>query len=240
VTDSHDALLAGRLHRTEKICCSTLYMRVRSCLSGLVVLLLALGVYSVSVSPQRRDRAPSLGRTPSSSGTSQALSDLDGDGLADPVLFATGGLQHNVELHLSRTDERVALPLRAAAGGDGSFSVQDLDGDGDTDLLWRESLPPHVVIVWLNDGAGRFECLCPPESRERGFALSGPGVSASHSRRPDSALSPERNPSLGYALTSRWDFHVGATLGLHRPEHVWIRSGLKRLPPPRSPPLLLC
>src|SRR5713226_4027546 len=215
-------------------------MRVRSCISGLAALLLALGVCSISVSPPPRDRAPSPGRMPSPSGTSQALSDLDGDGLADPVLLNTGGLQHNIELHLSRADDRVVLPVSAEVGGDGSFLMQDIDGDGDTDLLWQGSLPPHAVMVWLNDGAGRFECLCPPESHEGGFALGGPGVGASRPRRPDSALSPERNPSQGYALASRWDYHVAATLGLHRPESVSAWSCLKRFPSNRSPPLLLC
>jgi FG-GAP-like repeat len=215
-------------------------MRVRSYISGLVVLLLTLGVYSVSVSPSRRDGAPSPGRTQSSSSTSWALSDLDGDGLADLVLLDPGGLQHNIELHLSRADERVALPLSTAAGGDGSLSAQDIDGDGDTDLLWQGSLPSHAVMVWLNDGAGRFECLCPPAPRDWGAALSSPGVNASRRRRPDSALSPERTPAPGYALTPRWDFHVVATRGSHRPEPVWSMSCLKQLPPTRSPPLLLC
>src|SRR5215813_8816572 len=73
----------------------------------------------------------------------------------------SGGFQHHIELHLSRTDEWAILPVRAAVGGDGVLSAQDIDGDGDTDLLWQRSLPPHVVMVWLNDGAGQFECLCP-------------------------------------------------------------------------------
>jgi hypothetical protein len=223
-----------------KICCNTLYMWVCSGISGLIFLLLTLGVYSVSLSLPLSDRAPSPGRMQSSSVTSQALSDLDGDGLADPVMLDPGGLPHNIELHLSRTDGRVVLPLSAEAEGGGSLSVQDIDGDGDMDLLWQEARPLHEVLVWLNDGTGRFECLCPPAPRNWGAALSGLGVHASHRRCPDSALSPERNPSPGSALTPRWDFHVGATLGSPRPEHVWILFGLKRLPPNRSPPLLLC
>ena len=216
-------------------------MWVRSGISGLIFLLLSIGVYSVSVSLPSSDRAPSPGRMQSSSGTSQALSDLDGDGLADPVMLDPGDLPHNIELHLSRTDEQVVLPLSAAAGGDGSLSAQDIDGDGDMDLLWQEAGPLHEVMVWLNDGTGRFACLCPPEPRDRVVsALSSPGVNASRRRRPDSALSPERNPSPGSALTPRWDFHVGATLGSPRPEPVWILFGLTRLPPNRSPPLLLC
>ncbi len=215
-------------------------MRARSCISGLVFLLLALGVYSVRVSPPLRDGTPSPGRAQSPSGTSQALADLDGDGLADPVMLDPGGLQPDIELHLSRTDEHVVLAFSAEADGDGSLSAQDLDGDGDTDLLWQESLPLPKVMVWLNDGTGRFECLCPPEPRDRGFALSGPGVNTSHRRRPASALSLKRTSSPGYGLTPRWDSEVAATPGARRPEYVWISSSLKRLSPNRSPPLLLC
>src|SRR5713226_188412 len=172
-----------------KICCNTVCMWVRSGISGLIFLLLSIGVYSVSVSLPLSDRAPSPGRMQSSSGTSQALSDLDGDGLADPVMLDPGDLPHNIELHLSRTDEQVVLPLSAAAGGDGSLSAQDIDGDGDMDLLWQEAGALHEVMVWLNDGTGRFECLCPPEPRDRVVsALSSPGVNASRRRRPDSAL----------------------------------------------------
>ena len=222
------------------MCYSTPHMRVRLYISGLIVVLLAFGVCSVSVSLSRRDGISSTGRTASSAGTSEVLSDLDGDGVADPALFDPGNFHHHIELHLSRTDERMVLPFGAAASGNGSLSAQDVDGDGDTDLLWQGSLPSRAVIVWLNDGVGRFECLCPPASPERELALGAPGVNASHARRPDSALSPERNASLGDALTASWDFYVAATRRSHQPEHVWILYCLKRLLSTRSPPLLYC
>jgi hypothetical protein len=240
VTDLCGALLAGRLRRAEQMCYSTPHMRARLYISGLIGVLLALGVCSVSDSPSRRDNVLPPERAPSSSSTFRALSDFDGDGLADPVVVDPGGFPHNIEIHLSRTDKRVILPARATAGGDGSLSAQDVDGDGDTDLLWQGALPSRAVIVWLNDGVGRFECLCPPASPERELALGGPGVNASHARRPDSVLSPERNAPLGNTLTARWDFSVAATRGSHRPEHVWILFCLKRLLSTRSPPLLYC
>src|SRR6266545_7450037 len=147
VTDPRCALLAGRLHGAEKICYSTPHMRARLCISGLVFLLLALGVYSARVSPPLRDGTPSPGRAQSPSGTSRALADLDSDGLADPAMLDTEGLQQGIEFHLSRTDEHVVLAFSAEANGDGSLLAQDLDSDGDTDLLWQESLPPREVRV---------------------------------------------------------------------------------------------
>jgi hypothetical protein len=208
--------------------------------SGLILLLLALGVCGVSVSPPRRDEAPPPKHRQALAGSSHTLSDLDGDGLADSVLLDPGNLHYHIELHLSRTDERVALPVGAAADG-GSLSAQDLDGDGDTDLLWQEALPSHTVRVWLNDGTGRFECLCPPDAHARRFIIGSPGVTASHSRRPDCVLSSgARSASPGHTLAARWDFHGAAARGSHRPEPVRIVSARKRLLSTRSPPLQLC
>jgi hypothetical protein len=215
-------------------------MRARSCLGGLVILLLALGVSGSRVSPPLRDATPSLERRQSPPSPSQALSDLDGDALTDAALIDTEGLQHTIELHLSRMDEWVVLPFSVEAEGDGSLSAQDVDGDGDTDLIWKETRPLPKVMLWLNDGAGRFECLCPLVPRDGGFALSGAGVRASHFRFPDGALSQKRDPSSGFGRTPGWDFSVAATPGSYGPEPVWTLSGLTRLPSNRSPPLLLC
>jgi len=215
-------------------------MRKRWHMSVLILLLLALGVCGVSVSPPHRDEAPSLEHRQALAGNSRTLSDLDGDGLADPVLFDPANLHDHIELHLSRTDERVALPIGAAADG-GSLSAQDLDGDGDTDLLWQESLPSHTVRVWLNDGRGRFECLCPPDAHAQRFIIGSPGVTASHSRRPDCVLSSgAHRSSPGHALAARCNFHAAASRGSHRPEPIRIFSSYKRLLSTRSPPLQLC
>src|SRR5262249_25206863 len=112
-------------------------MRGHSSLRGLLVLLLALGGCRLGVPPPH----PS-----SPAGTSPAPSDLDGDSLADPVLFSPGKPHRHIELYLSRTDERVALPVSAVAGG-GSLSAQDVAGAGDMDLLWQGSLPTHRAVV---------------------------------------------------------------------------------------------
>ena len=216
-------------------------MRRRWYISELILLLLALGVCGVSVSPLRRDASPPPGHTRILTGSPQALSDLDGDGLADPVLFDPGNPHRHIELYLSRTDERTILPFGAAAGGNGSLSAQDLDGDGDMDLLWQESLPSHTVRVWLNDGRGRFECLCPPDAHARRFLIGSPGVTASPSRRSPSVLSSEEHSfSPGNILTARWDFQVAATRGAHRPERIRIVSSRNRLLSTRSPPLSPC
>ena len=213
-------------------------MWARVCTFGLIVLL-TLGGYRVSVPPPRSNGAFAQ-HPPSSSDISQALSDLDGDGLADLATLTQFSGRHTLELYLSRTDEWVVLPVRAAVGSDGALSAQDIDGDRDTDLLWQRSRRPQGVMVWLNAGAGQFECLCPPESRPGGSAFEDPAVSVAHGRRPDSALSPEHTFVPGSVLTSGWDVPIAATCGALRPEFVWAISGFKRFLSTRSPPALYC
>jgi len=214
-------------------------MRARVCIFVLIVLL-ALGGYCVSVLPPRSNGAFSPQQTQSSSDISRVLSDLDGDRLADLATLTKFSIQPTLELYLSRTDEWVVLPVGAAVGSDGALSAQDIDGDGDTDLLWQRSRRPQGVMVWLNAGAGQFECLCPPESRPGGSAFEDPAVGVAHGRHADSALSPEHTFVPGSVLTSGWDVPIAATRGALRPEFVWAISGFKRFLSTRSPPALYC
>src|SRR5262249_47591682 len=92
-----------------------------------------------------------------------------------------------------------------AAAGSGSLSEQDIDNDGDIDLLWKEALAPYPVMLWLNDGAGYFECLCPSESQDRQVTLGGSGMSTVQSRTLDRIVSSERLPPPGHMLAASWD-----------------------------------
>ena len=229
------------LRSVKKVCYSFLSMRLRLCISGLVSLLLALTAYGASFSSPQRDVEPSPSRPQSPVGTSLVLLDLDGDGLVDQATLGMGGWQNSIELDLSRTGELAVLPFSSKTGASGALFAQDLDGDGDTDLLWRGFLQPTEVIIWLNDGSGRFECLCPPEPHDGDLAIGGLGVSAPHNRRPDSAISPERTPTPELVLTHGWDVHAAATqFRNHRLERVWVPSCSQRLPTDRGPPFFLC
>ena len=214
-------------------------MWARMRILGLIVLLALVG-YCISVLPPRSDEAFSPQHTQSSSDIFRELPDLDGDGLADLATLTQFSVRHTLELYLSRTDEWVVLPVSAVVGSDGALSAQDIDGDGDTDLLWQRSRRPQVVMVWLNSGAGQFACLCPPESRPGGSAFDELVVSVAPARRPDSALSPECTPVPGSVLTSGWDVPIAATRGALRPEFIWAISSFKRFLSTRSPPALYC
>ena len=216
-------------------------MRLRLCISGLVSLLLALTAYGASFFSPQRDGEPFPSRSQPPVATSLVLSDLDGDGLVDQATLRMGDLQNSIELELSRTGELAVLPFSSKTSEYGALLAQDLDSDGDTDLLWRGFLQPTEVIIWLNDGSGRFECLCPPEPHDGGLAIGGLGVSASHNHRPDSALSPERTPTPELVLIHGWDVHAAATqFRNHRLERVWVPSCSQRLPTDRGPPFFPC
>jgi len=214
------------------------HYRRRLYMGGFILVLLIFGVSCANLSLPRGDGALSPKQTRSSSGPSGTQPDFDGDGLSDQIILSTGSFSPNIELYLSRTSEPVVLPISTMASGEGSLSAQDVDGDGDIDLLWQRSLPSRTVIVWLNDGVGRFECLCEPAAHERGFALRGLGVYASHARRPDSASSSERIPAPGDALTARWRFYTATVRGSRSSELLEPVSCLNRLLSIRSPPSL--
>jgi hypothetical protein len=201
---------------------------------------LAFLVFYASVFLQYRDGAPFPDRTPPPFNTSQVLSDLDGDGIADQAALSVAGLQQSIELHLSRTDKFSALPFSPATDESGSLLLQDVDNDGDTDLLWRGFRHPNEVLVWLNDGLGRFECLCPPEPQPWGFAIGISGFSTPYHGRTESTISPERSPSPRDVPTCGWNVSISTNRMKHRLGQVWTPACSQRRPTDRGPPLFLC
>jgi len=191
------------------------------CLKGLVAVLLAL-VISTGTTFSYESAATSFPEDASpTTGPSDALSDLDGDGLPDVATVNTGGLQEIIELQLSRVNAPLILPSPTPVSAVGALSMQDVDHDGDTDLLWIDTLPSHKVIVWLNDGAGRFECLCPPDLQAQGVGFARPGVNTPFPRAAKRLTTPERVPILGPVFAANWTLHVPAMPGRLRPAPVW-------------------
>ncbi len=216
-------------------------MCVRMCPKGLISALLALFVYAGQVFTHQSAAASSPEHTPPDTSISRTLSDLDGDDLPDPVTVSTGGFQNVIELQLSRTNAYMALPFSTTPNGAlGFLSAQDVDRDGDTDLLWQEALPPYQVIVWLNDGAGRFECLCPLEPQDQRVEFRDSGLKAPRVHNPDRIGSPTRLPSSGQTLAYSWEFYTPTISGGPGREPVWGLFAPLRLLTTRGPPRLRC
>ena len=201
---------------------------------------LAFLVFYAGLFLHQRDGAPFPDRTPPPLNASQVLADLDDDGIADRAALSVSGLQQSIELHLSRTDEFSALPFSPATDESGSLLPRDVDNDGDIDLLWKGFRHPNEVLIWLNDGSGRFQCLCPPEPQPWGFAIGISGFSAPYHGRTESAINPERSPSLGDVPTCGWNISVPTNHMKHRLGQVLIPSCSQLRPTDRGPPLFLC
>ncbi len=214
---------------------------IRTRPKGLISVLLVLVVYAGQAFAHQPAADPFAEHTPPDTGVSHALSDLDGDDLPDPVMVSTEGIQNAIEIQLSRTNAYLVLPFSAtSADAFGSLSAQDVDRDGDTDLLWQGALPPYQIIVWLNDGAGRFECLCPLEPQDQRVELNSSGLRAPYAHNPDRISSPTRLPSSGQMLAYSWEFQAPTISGRSRLEPVWGLFAPLRLLTTRGPPPMLC
>jgi hypothetical protein len=90
-------------------------------------------------------------------GQTLVLADFDNDGQLDRARLASAGLQSSVEIRLGLTGPSSWLHFDNRDSVPGSLLSQDLDFDGDTDLIWTDRLHERAVIVWMGDGTGRFE-----------------------------------------------------------------------------------
>jgi hypothetical protein len=79
----------------------------------------------------------------------RAQGDFDGDGRADVALIQDGAHSSQVSVRLSGSSSVVYLNVNA-----GSLIAEDIDGDGDLDLV--AGTPSGQVVAWINDGHGRF------------------------------------------------------------------------------------
>lgn len=134
--------------------------------ASLLARVVVLSVATLSVAfflPKEHDAfAPFVPQAP----PQWALGDFDGDGRVDTalVLDRTGDRRISVQL----SGSRAAVHLEAPVSG---VIENDIDHDGDLDLV--AATPTGDVLIWLNDGHGRFTRQA--ASRMPGFT-SEPGV----------------------------------------------------------------
>jgi hypothetical protein len=80
----------------------------------------------------------------------RALGDFDGDGRADFALIqGHAGDRHVISVELSGSRSAIQLDADVSA-----LVENDIDHDGDLDLV--AARPDGEVLIWLNDGHGRF------------------------------------------------------------------------------------
>lgn len=204
-------------------------------------LTIALASFCVFVWAQSWEE-PSFSSVRFLSDSPPASADFDGDRVVDSLIVDRTGWQLSVAIHLSRTQKVSFLPVDSARSVTGSLTVRDLDHDGDTDLVWKGtfSLIPPAVVVWLNDGTGRFAPL---------LSLHSPHTEPTPGRslRKDAVREgvhyeglPSPRPASSASLpTSDWTWQPSTSGHQEQGTVLPFISFLKRHPSDRGPPTLL-
>ncbi|HMB27367.1 MAG TPA: VCBS repeat-containing protein, partial [Blastocatellia bacterium] len=85
----------------------------------------------------------------------QAVMDFDGDRLPDRAELTSNGSYKNI--HLTLSSPRVTnLHFSTESQQPGSIHAEDIDHDGDNDLIWVSDQQPSQSALWLNSGIGEF------------------------------------------------------------------------------------
>jgi hypothetical protein len=102
----------------------------------------------------------------------------------------------DIEIRLSQTKARTVLHFDTLTNERGSLFAKDIDNDGDNDLIWSDLLHPDDVVIWLDDGSGRFDRICPDRYAEAFVISDAPALGGSEIPHQDVAFSPRHDPSL--------------------------------------------
>jgi hypothetical protein len=129
-----------------------------------------------------------------------AIADLDGDRHPDlaivrPEGWGPRGVQYQIEFDLSTRVASDPLTVTADRGGL-RIAARDVDGDGDLDLVVKNSWSLVPVGVWINDGHGRFT-KGDPTAYPISVLTEGPGIL---SDTPEQTLQPALPQSHRFCL----------------------------------------
>jgi len=133
-------------------------MRVALSKSGVLLFLAAIVGYAMCSGAASPAAKPLLTVSPRLMfGQSIAFSDLDGDDAVDQATLGAVGFSKSIRVSLSSTRKPSLLQFTTSTYGHGSIFAYDIDNDGYVDLVWSDLIHPEDVVVWLNDGSGRFK-----------------------------------------------------------------------------------
>ena len=211
-------------------------LRLRYASFALLIVMVA-GVCCAN--PLPRQNTPSISDRTSflHFGQSLALADFDGDNRTDTATLVGGGRIKDIEIRLSRAKASVVLRFNTLSSERGSLFTSDIDNDGDNDLIWSDLLRADDVVIWLDDGTGRFDRVSPGEHANMFVLSKGPTCGGFEIPREDSASSSQYNASSAILAAQQSDCSTTTSfLGGFR--YFAIHSGNLRTPSDRGPPLL--
>lgn len=205
-------------------------------MTGLLFALLVLAALPFSA-PQaaRADRAvnPIL-----RFGQTLALADFDNDGTIDRARIACAEWRSSIEIRLGLTGRASWLHFDSLNQSPGSLFSQDLDNDGDADLIWTDLLHADAVVVWLGDGTGRFERVG-AEAFALDFMLGGYNLMPPDEDNREQASDDETNSSVALKVNSH-SLQARAPAMLNYPYHQGVLPlGATRRTTSRGPPAFL-
>jgi hypothetical protein len=171
-------------------------------------------------------------------GQALALADFDNDGKLDRARVASAGLRSSIEIRLGLAGPSSWLHFEALNNAPGSLFSQDLDHDGDADLIWTDLRHADAVVVWLGDGTGRFERVgadqFAPDFTHGGFNLTLP-----EEDNREQASDDETNSSVALEVNSHC-MQARAPAMLNYPYHQGVLPlGAPRRTTSRGPPSFL-
>ena len=83
------------------------------------------------------------------------FSDFDGDNKLDQAELISNGSQKSIHVSLGKFSW-TSLSFDSGVSDRGHLVSDDVDSDGDADLLWISQSSPKTVVLWLGDGRGNF------------------------------------------------------------------------------------
>jgi len=210
-------------------------LRLRYAAFALLIVMVA-GVCCVNALPRQNTPLTSDRTSFLHFGQSLALADFDGDNNIDTATLIGGGRSKDIEIHLSRAKARVVLRFSTPTSELGSLFTTDIDNDGDNDLIWSNLLRADDVVVWLDDGTGRFDRVTPGEHANTFVLSNGPTCGGVEIPKEDSASGPPYNRSSGVLAAQKLD--CSTPVLVRQFQCVLLHPGNVRTPSDRGPPLL--
>jgi hypothetical protein len=185
--------------------------------------LAALGVAATIVPGGPRSRYTRFVATPL---PQHAIGDFDGDGRPDVANISARSSGHqDISIALSGSTDAIRLDASVSALIEGDF-----DHDGDLDLL--ATTPSGDVLIWVNDGHGRFTRQAPSPRR----AIAGEPVFASSADPSVSVVAAD-----GWVLEAPVRAHGAVVARAIRPPTAIrvVSRGRQLVPQFRAPPITL-
>ena len=171
------------------------------------------------------------------------VSDLDGDFRGDRVSLESTGFYKTISIKFGNARHSV-FGFNASSADRGTLIADDIDRDGDVDLIWLGSSGQKAAVVWINDGKGDFT-EAPDNtlySSELNALLSTSDPSDQHSLqagRQTYSLTSSSFPDIGLALASRFGcptIHLASLAGF---DGFATQQGFLAYLRKRGPPLIL-